>query len=198
MGDMEAMARTRAEHCPGCRTAAPDQRNELCLAEGCGLCDPPLWRDEWFWIVNLFHTASFSAGKPDPAQIAAFAKHVTDARAAVFLPRIDDQGHMGMYFAERTLLGMLHGLLTLLFLFNGGVIAANVEELTNTLIGREAEKLREVLRESRQDWIVRHRSHMSDNYLATILGINPKSIRDWYGPRDGTKVGDDKGSPHRG
>ncbi len=178
----------RRDYCSICRLTAADgatpaSRLLTCNQRRCGLRDPEKLRAEQEWARVMFHRV----GEPtqlDNMDEARFNDHLAEAGCATIGISRDAYGVPTFGFLASTLRGRLHVALVGWIAAKAGDARWNLAAMTIV----EAEEVITKKRDTRLEWQKKRAAALraegiSDKRIAHQLGYDPKTIRNWLGPR---------------
>lgn len=178
----------RREYCSVCRLTAAEgataaSRMLACTQRRCGLRDPENLRAEQDWARVMFHRVGDPTNLDDMDE-AQFNSHLAETGCATIAISRDADGVPTFGFSAATLRGHLHVALVRWIAAKAGDAQRNLADITIA----EAEKLIAVKRDTRQEWQKKRAAALRaegvpDKQIAHQLGYDPKTIRNWLGPR---------------
>ncbi len=179
----------RREYCVVCRRTAAEgataaSRMLACTQRRCGLRDPENLRAEQDWARVMFHRVGDPTNLDDMDE-AQFNSHIAEAGCATIAISRDVDGVPTFGFGASTLRGQLHVALV-------QRVAAKVGDMPWGFAGilpADAEKVLAVKQDTRQAWQKKRAAALRaegvpDKQIAHQLGYDPKTIRNWLGPRE--------------
>ncbi len=181
----------RAVFCPVCRECAPDPAIDLgaaCARIGCHLEKSESWEQEDAFIRSALASTLFGDEPPPPEHVDIFNEHLALAACAIMALRFDEVGRLTQSFAPLSLRGVLHATLVRAAAYHAGERRVNIHQTSGAeakaYIGGE----REAFEQRRMQIRTGRAAHLraegrSDIAIARQMGVQPKTIRDWLGPR---------------
>ncbi len=183
--DAEAL---RQQYCPLCRHMAdentpPGIRGITCERRRCGLRNAERLQEEQIWAAVMVHRLS------DPANVAPEDVHLLNehiAGAGCVTPGflIEASGQLRLGWATPTLRGQLHAAIV-------GWIAGLAGDVVRSPLDQGADEAKALLARQRvhhTEWRKKRAAALraagrSDKKIGQLLGVDPKMIRNWLGPR---------------
>ena len=183
--DPDATERLRQRYCYTCRNTEGDDLDRRCLIRRCGLRDSrALLREQEF----LFGSLTYIWGVPEaahPEAITMLADWIAEAGCATVAFCRDDAGYYRQRIESGCLRAYMHAAIVGTLSYRAGDrVRFNLDSMTRT----EAFSL---VRHHFATWAAEKiaraaslRPYLSDNRLAALLQVTPKTLRDWHGPRE--------------
>lgn len=182
--DPEATEILRQRYCYTCRNTADAERDQCCSNRRCGLRDSQALLREQEILFGSLAAIWPIPGNPPSDAVNLLADWIAAAGCATVAFAPDDAGYYRQRVESGCLRAHMHAAIVYILAYRAGDrVRLNLDSMTRT----EALSL---LRRHFAAWATEKiamaaflRPHLSDNRLATLLRVKPKTIRDWHGPR---------------